>query len=87
MLRSPDLGHFLGYTVLGHADRLKPLIDRMVASVIGEVAKAGAGWAAVAWSYRGIAGRRRESVRRGQPVAEDGCRRGDRDCRREGTRA
>jgi hypothetical protein len=52
VLGGRDLNHFLSYTILDHADRLQPLIDRMVASSIGDVAKAGAIWAAVAWSHR-----------------------------------
>jgi hypothetical protein len=53
VLGSFDLARFLRYTVLDHPDKLKPLIGRMVSSRIGEVAKAGACWAAIAWSYRG----------------------------------
>ena len=54
VLCSYDLNHFLRYTILDHWERLKPLIERMVASRIGKVAKTGAAWAAVAWSHKGL---------------------------------
>jgi hypothetical protein len=54
VLLAYDLNHFLRYTILDYADRLMPLIERMVASQIGEVAKSGARWAVVAWVHRGL---------------------------------
>ncbi len=54
VLLAYDLNHFLRYTVLDFADRLVPLINRMVASKIGKVAKTGAAWAALAWAHRGL---------------------------------
>src|SRR5208337_2752576 len=47
---------FLSYTILDHSERLKPLIERMVASRISKVAKTGAARAAVAWSHKGMTG-------------------------------
>ncbi|MHB8879719.1 MAG: hypothetical protein ACYC8T_39025, partial [Myxococcaceae bacterium] len=52
VLLAYDLNPFLRYTILDSADHLRPLIRRMVASKVGKVAKAGAGWAAVAWAHR-----------------------------------
>jgi hypothetical protein len=54
VLRAHDLNHFLMYTILNFVDRLRPLIERMVASSVGKVAKAGAAWATLAWAHRGL---------------------------------
>src|SRR5262249_22786029 len=54
VLLAYDLNHVLRYTILDFADRVRPLIERMVASSIGKVAKTGAAWAALAWSHKGL---------------------------------
>lgn len=54
VLQSYHINHLLHYTILDFADRLRPLIERMVASRIGEVAKSGAAWASLAWAHQGL---------------------------------
>ncbi|MFO0954881.1 MAG: hypothetical protein U0835_27705, partial [Isosphaeraceae bacterium] len=49
-----DLNPFLKYTILQFSEQLRPLIERMVTSQIGEVASKGALWATVAWVHRGL---------------------------------
>ncbi|MDX2039414.1 MAG: hypothetical protein SFX72_22400 [Isosphaeraceae bacterium] len=53
VLTAYDLRRFLGYTILEFAETLRPLIDRMVNSKLGNVAKLGAAWAALGWVHRG----------------------------------
>jgi hypothetical protein len=54
VLRSRYVNTFLGYTILTHAEDLRPLIERMTLSRVDEVAKSGAGWVGVVWAHRGI---------------------------------
>jgi hypothetical protein len=54
VLVSYGLKDFLRYTILDFADRLRPLIERMVGSKVGKVTIAGAAWAALAWAHRGL---------------------------------
>ncbi len=53
VLLGHELSEFLGYTLISHFDELRPILERMMASAIGEVAKRGAEWATLTYLHTG----------------------------------
>jgi hypothetical protein len=53
VLRGHELSEFLGYALISHFDELRPILERMMASAIGEVAKRGAEWAVLMYLHTG----------------------------------
>jgi hypothetical protein len=58
VLHSHAVSHFLSYTLLADFADLLPLLERMVAAPLKEVAEKGAAWITLAWIHKGYCGER-----------------------------
>jgi hypothetical protein len=72
VLKARAVHEFLRHTIVEHAEALHPLIARMAASLIDEVAKGGASWVGVVWAYRALWDDRLQRCLNGPPRLREG---------------